>query len=139
MLVGFVNFDSVAKAFEEKNTLQEFLYMLRLNGSNGVSFRMKNMRFTMKELLLVEEEIIDSLDNAASKVCLKQAFDSAKAKKIPIRRLVLRLKRQIIQGYSNFETLSDVKELIQYKRYMIKNSHIYGDYNENKIQNTKAQ
>ena len=97
------------------------------------------MRFTMKELLLVEEEIIDSLKIAASKVAIKQAFDSAKAKRIPIRRLVLRLKRQIIQGYSNFETLSDVKELIQYKRYMIKNSHIYGDYNENKIQNTKAQ
>lgn len=118
----------------DKSNLQEFLYMIPRG-----SFRMKNMRFTMKELLLVEEEIIDSLNNAASKVAIKQAFDSAKAKRIPIRRLVLRLKRQIIQGYSNFETLSDVKELIQYKRYMIKNSHIYGDYNENKIQNTKAQ
>ena len=118
----------------DKSNLQEFLYMIPRGG-----FRMKNMRFTMKELLLVEEEIIDSLNNAASKVAIKQAFNSAKAKRIPIRRLVLRLKRQIIQGYSNFETLSDVKELIQYKRYMIKNSHIYGDYNENKIQNTKAQ
>ena len=118
----------------DKSNLQEFLYMIPRG-----SFRMKNMRFTMKELLLVEEEIIDSLNNAASKVAIKQAFDSAKTKRIPIRRLVLRLKRQIIQGYSNFETLSDVKELIQYKRYMIKNSHIYGDYNENKIQNTKTK
>lgn len=96
----------------------------------------KDMRFSRKELFIVQKEIIDSMTTTSSKAIVKCSFTSAKNNSISIRTLQLRIKRQLIQGHSTFKNLEEIKEILDYKRYMIKNSHIYGDYNENKIQNT---
>lgn len=104
-------------------------FLLSINGEN-------NMRFSHKELFIVQEEIIDSMKSPASKAMVASSYKSAQNNSISIRTLHLRIKRQIIQGFSSFKNMEEIKEVLDYKRYMMKNSHIYGDYNENKIQNT---
>ena len=96
----------------------------------------QTMRLTMKELLYLENEIIDSMKCGGSRAITKNAFRQAHNKRIFARTLQLRIKKQILEHRSSFKSMEEIKELLDYKRYMTKNTHIYGDYNENKIQYT---
>ena len=97
------------------------------------------MRFSLKELLIIEDELIESMSSIAAKTTVHSAFRLAKEQRLRTRTLTHRIQNQIRQRNSTFKDMQEVKDLLDYKRYMLKNSHIHGDYNENKIQNTKTQ
>ncbi len=134
MPVVHVKYESLP--FNLKNLLKMKSYQYYPTRFLDIWSSENNMRFSRKELFIVQEEIIESMKSPSSKAMIASSYISAQNNSISIRTLHLRIKRQIIQGYSSFKNLEEIKEVLDYKRYMIKNSHIYGDYNENKIQNT---
>lgn len=93
----------------------------------------------MKEWLFMEDEIVNSMNVNHAQAIVQTAYQSAKANRITARTLQLRVRRQVIQGFSDYQTMGGIEDALHYKRYIMKNSHIYGDYNENKIPNTKTK
>ena len=97
------------------------------------------MRLSMKEWLFMEDEIVNSMNVNHAQALVQTSYQSAKANRITARTLQLRVRRQVIQGFSDYQTMGGIEDALHYKRYIMKNSHIYGDYNENKIPNTKTK
>ena len=60
------------------------------------------MRFSRKELFIVQEEIIESMNTPSSKSMIAISFKSAKNNSISIRTLHLRIKRQIRKKLNSF-------------------------------------
>jgi len=92
----------------------------------------KCKELNVKKLLLVEEDIMQSLNDDISKILVSTAYSDFKEKEINHKSLFYAIKRQIVAGCSDFKTMKDILDFHNKKEYYIINN---GDKYENQITN----
>ena len=84
----------------------------------------------VKKLLLIKDDIINSLTNDIAKILVSDAYRNYDLKNINHNALFYAIKRQVVAGCSDFKTMEDILNCHNKKEYYIINN---GDKYENKI------
>tara|TARA_R100001463_G_scaffold50254_3_gene100348 strand:+ start:707 stop:1081 length:375 start_codon:yes stop_codon:yes gene_type:complete len=105
----------------------------------GVIVKDKDIRTKLnaKKILYIEDEIIQSLNSDISKMLIKNAYNKYKSQKIHERKLYYAIKRQVVQGCSDFSSMQEVLDFFDKKEYNTINK--IGDKNENQIRNSNPR
>lgn len=91
---------------------------------------MKPKDINVKKLLLIKDDIINSLTDDISKILVSDAYRNYHLKNINHNALFYAIKRQVVAGSSDFKTMEEILNFHNKKEYYIINN---GDKYENKI------
>tara|TARA_R110002012_G_scaffold312818_1_gene523869 strand:- start:72 stop:374 length:303 start_codon:yes stop_codon:yes gene_type:complete len=90
-----------------------------------------------KAWLLIEEEVVSSMNNAGAKESATIAYKLYRKGRTSFAEMKYGIMRLIKGGYSSLNDYHELKELFEEKEYYTINKDEYGDYYESKILHTK--
>lgn len=97
------------------------------------------VKYKPKAWLLIEEEVVSSMENAGAKASVRLAYDQYKKNRTSFAEMKYGIMRLIKSGYSTIDDYWELVSVYEKKEYYTINKDEYGDYYENKILHTKGR